>query len=117
MELTGVGEKNLEYFLPFLGDEVRPEWGIIGAVEDDSAIGAIAFELRDNMAIMKSLFVDEDYRKQYVGTSLISHIKENYPDTALMLHAEIDDTPKDMYLKMGFEIVDKLYEYSCQDIF
>ncbi len=25
-----MGEKNLEYFLPFLGDEVRPEWGIIG---------------------------------------------------------------------------------------
>ena len=60
MELTSVGEKNLEYFMPFLVDDVKPEWGIIGAVEDDCAIGAAAFELRDDMAVMRSIFVDED---------------------------------------------------------
>ena len=27
-----------------------------------------------------------------------------------------DDTPKEMYEKMGFETVDKLYEYTCLDL-
>ena len=35
-----------------------------------------------------------------------------HPDDTLFLHADEDDTPKDMYLKMGFEIVDRLYEYT-----
>ncbi len=83
MELTGVGEKNLEYFLPFLGDEVRPEWGVIGAVEDDSPIGAIGFDLRDNMAIMKSLFVDENYRRIGVASELLSEAKRAFFDAGI----------------------------------
>ncbi|MCR5403666.1 MAG: GNAT family N-acetyltransferase [Butyrivibrio sp.] len=78
MELTSVGEKNLEYFLPFLGGEVRPEWGLIGAVEDDSAIGAVAFERRDNMAIMKYLFVDENYRRRGVASELLDAAKRAF---------------------------------------
>lgn len=42
-------------------------------------------------------------------------VEDEYPDTRLFLHADDDDTPKEMYLKMGFEIVDRLYEYSCTD--
>ena len=29
----------------------------------------------------------------------------------MFLHADADDTPKEMYRKMGFESVDELYEY------
>ncbi len=83
MELTSVGEKNLEYFLPFLGDEVSPEWQVIGAVEDDAAIGAAAFELRDNMAIMKSIFVDEDYRRRGVASELLDAAKRAYSDVGI----------------------------------
>ena len=83
MELTSVGEKNLEYFLPFLGDEVRPEWGIIGAVEDDSPIGAIAFEVRDDMAVMKSLLVDENYRRRGVARELLDAAKRAFFDAGI----------------------------------
>ena len=68
------------------------------------------------MTCIDGLLVGNEYRNQYVATSLMAHIRETYPDAQLMLHAELDDSPKDMYLKMGFEIVDKLYEYSCTDI-
>ena len=87
-----------------------------GAYLGNKLVGVCHSYTADKITCIDGLLVDDDYRKQYVATSLISHIKENYPDTALMLHADIDDTPKDMYLKMGFGIVDKLYEYSCQDI-
>ena len=60
--------------------------------------------------------MDEDYRKQYIATSLIAYIRETHPGTALLLHADDGDSPKEMYLKMGFRIVDRLYEYLCTDI-
>ena len=83
MELTSVGESNLEYFLPFLGDDVKPEWGIIGAVEDDSAIGAIAFEVSDDIAIMKSIFVDENYRRRGVASELLDEAKRAFFDEGI----------------------------------
>ena len=33
----------------------------------------------------------------------------------LYLHADSEDTPKELYAKMGFQAVDKLYEYLCTD--
>ena len=87
-----------------------------GAYINEVLVGAFYSYTTDGVTCIDGLLVDDNYRKQYVATSLIAHIKEKYPDTTLMLHADIDDTPKDMYLKMDFEIVDKVYEYTCQDI-
>ena len=70
----------------------------------------------DGMVAIDGLIVDEDLRHQYIATSLIRHIAETNADKVLFLHADEDDTPKDMYLKMGFEITDRLYEYSCLDL-
>ena len=42
----------------------------------------------------------------------VAHIRDMHPEDTLLLHADEDDTPKDMYLKMGFDIVDRLYEYT-----
>ena len=39
-------------------------------------------------------------------------VRDMHPEDILLLHADEDDTPKDMYLRMGFEIVDRLYEYT-----
>ena len=43
-----------------------------------------------------------------------TYIADNF-DGIMYLHADEDDTPKDMYAKMGFQAVDKLYEYLCTD--
>ncbi len=87
-----------------------------GAYIGNQLVGVCYSYTADGITCMDGLLVDDKHRKQYVATSLIAHIKEKHPDAALMLHADMDDTPKDMYLKMGFKIVDKLYEYSCQDL-
>ena len=87
-----------------------------GAYLNERLVGICYSYTADGMTCIDGLLVDNEYRNQYVATSLMAHIRETYPDAQLMLHAELDDSPKDMYLKMGFEIVDKLYEYSCTDI-
>lgn len=68
------------------------------------------------MVCIDGLIVDEAYRNQYIATSLIAHIAETYAGSTVFLHADEADTPMEMYLKMGFEITDHLYEYSCTDV-
>ena len=83
-----------------------------GAYLADKLVGAGYSFSADGMTCVDGLIVDTDYRKQYVATSLLAHIRDTHPEDILFLHADEDDTPKDMYLRMGFEIVDRLYEYT-----
>lgn len=70
----------------------------------------------NGITCLDGLIVDKAYRHQYVATTLIGYVRNLHPDHILMLHADRDDTPKDMYLKMGFEIADSLYEYLQTDL-
>ena len=83
-----------------------------GACLADKLVGAGYSFSADGMTCVDGLITDTDYRRQYVATSLLAHIRDLHPKDTLFLHADEDDTPKDMYLKMGFEIVDRLYEYT-----
>ena len=60
--------------------------------------------------VMDALVVREAFRKRYVATTLMKHIASQFKEE-MFLHADADDTPKEMYRKMGFETVDELYEY------
>ena len=83
-----------------------------GAYLADKLVGAGYSFSADGMTCVDGLITDADYRRQYVATSLLAHIRDMHPKDTLFLHADEDDTPKDMYLKMGFDIVDRLYEYT-----
>ena len=87
-----------------------------GAYLDERLIGACYSFCSGRFVCMDGLIVDENYRKRYVASSLIAHIKHQFSDKILFLHAAEDDTPKEMYQKMGFETEDRLYEYSCFDL-
>ena len=88
----------------------------LGAYLDKKLVGACYSFSKDGLTCIDGLIVDEGYRRKYIATSLINHIKDINPGTTLYLHADEDDTPKDMYKKMGFDVVDKLYEYLSTDI-
>lgn len=64
----------------------------------------------DGYVVMDALVVREAFRKSYVATTLMKHIASQFKEE-MFLHADADDTPKEMYRKMGFETVDELYEY------
>ena len=87
-----------------------------GAYLDGKLVGACYCFSSEGSTCIDGLIVDEGYRKRYVATSLIAHIRDSYPGTVLFLHADEDDTPREMYEKMGFETIDRLYEYLCSDL-
>ena len=64
----------------------------------------------DGYVVMDALVVREAFRKRYVATTLMKHIASQFKEE-MFLHADADDTPKEIYRKMGFETVDELYEY------
>ena len=70
----------------------------------------------DGITCLDGLIVDLSSRHRGVASSLIRHIKKAHPEDILILHADAEDTPKDMYQKMGFETVDRLYEYIRTDL-
>lgn len=81
-----------------------------GAFIDGKIVGACYAYVKNGYVMMDSLIVNEEARNQYVATTLMAHIAEHFKGT-LFLHADPDDTPKDMYAKMGFEVIDSVFEY------
>ena len=65
--------------------------------------------------LIDALVVDSDQRKKYVATTLLANAIENEGGRAF-LHADPDDTPKEMYVKMGFRLADCKYGYLNNEI-
>ena len=112
-------ELEVKHFGPLYGEDftrrnirrLYEKLTFYGAYLDGKLVGDCYCFSEDGLTCIDGLIVDEEYRKRYIATSLIAHIRDSYPDAQLYLHADEDDTPKQMYEKMGFEAVDKLYEY------
>lgn len=77
---------------------------------DGKPAGACYAYAIDGHVVMDAIVVREAFRKRYVATTLMKHIASQFKEE-MFLHADADDTPKEMYRKMGFETVDELYEY------
>lgn len=75
-----------------------------------SPAGACYAYAIDGYVVMDALVVREAFRKRYVATTLMKHIASQFKEE-MFLHADADDTPKEMYGKMGFKMIDQLYEY------
>ncbi len=85
-----------------------------GAYIGETIAGACYVFVSDGCACIDGLVVNEEYRKQYVATTLLSHIVKNFGKN-VFLHADANDTPKEMYTRMGFTIIDKVYEYNYEE--
>lgn len=88
----------------------------IGAYFDEKPVGIVYYYAENGYACFDGLLVDRDYRQQAIGTSLIAEIARRVPEHVLILHADADDTPKEMYEKMGFQEVARQYEYLGMEI-
>ena len=69
---------------------------------------------RHGYVCIDGLAVKEAFRKQYVATTLLAHIADTFGER-LYLHADAMDTPKDMYLRMGFRSIDTHFEDNYKD--
>ena len=118
-------QHELKYYGPLYGDDftlrnnhrLREKLTYQGAYLEGKLVGSCYIYSADGYTCMDSLVVDEDYRHQYVATTLLRQIAEEAraEGKLLYLHADPEDTPKDMYAKMGFLVIDKVYEYLCTD--
>ncbi|MBR2673837.1 MAG: GNAT family N-acetyltransferase [Mogibacterium sp.] len=95
---------------------LRARWIIRKASGKLVGSGYSFTDSENGLTCIDGIIVDEDYRRQYIATSLIAHIKDTCSGTQLFINTDDEDTPKEMYLKMGFEAVDRLYEYTGTDI-
>ena len=60
--------------------------------------------------LIDNLAVDEACRHRYVATSLLAECIQKEGGIPF-LHADPDDTPKEMYVKLGFRLADYKYNY------
>ena len=118
-------QHELNYYGPLYGDDftlrnnrrLREKLTFLGAFLDGKLAGSCYIYPSGGYVCMDSLLVSEAFRHQYAATTLIKHIAEQARKSGdiLYLHADPEDTPKEMYARMGFQVTDKMYEYLCTD--
>ena len=87
-----------------------------GAYIGEKLVGSYYFYTSNGFTCVDDLIVDEDYRHRYIATTLLKYAVNEAAGNVVFLHADEDDTPREMYEKMGFRVVDRLYEYLCTDL-
>ncbi len=87
-----------------------------GAYIGEKPVGAYYFFSSKGFTCIDGLLTDRDYRHRYIATTLLKHAVKEAAGNVVFLHADDDDTPKEMYEKLGFREVDRLYEYLSTDI-
>lgn len=88
----------------------------VGAYLDGKLAGSCYAFTRDGVTCIDGLVVNEESRHRYVASTLLKYIAMANRENLICLHADEDDTPKEMYRKMGFVVVDANYEYTSTDL-
>ena len=87
---------------------------LYGIFENDKLLGSIHVYKNNNMAKLEDLFILDEYQKKGYGISLLTTVidilkKEGIND--LTITADYDDTPKNIYARIGFQEVLDNYNY------
>lgn len=110
-EFRAQARTNMEMVLKVAKEHPGYHW-LCGYVNGQKVATVYAL-CHDGCIEMDDLWVEEGYRNRYIATTLMKHIAKNL-DGILYLHADADRTPKDMYLKMGFEKLEETYSYFAE---
>ena len=118
-------QNELNYYGPLYGEDftlrnnrrLREKLTYHGAYLDGKLAGSCYTWSAGGYTCLDGLLVDSDFRHQYVASTLLKALAEQArrEGNVLYLHADPEDTPKDMYAKMGFRVADRVYEYLCTD--
>jgi len=83
---------------------------MFGAYIDNKLVGYCYAYMNSGVVAIDDLLVDEQYRNQRIASTLIKYICNLYK-VPMYLHADNDDTPKYLYEKLGFVVLDQKHEY------
>lgn len=87
-----------------------------GAYFGDMLAGACYSFSENGCTCIDGLVVDAAFRNLYAATTLLQSVVFAHPGDLIFLHADADDTPQEMYRKLGFRVTDKLFEYLDTEI-
>ena len=65
----------------------------------------------DGVVGLDGLLVAEEYRGNNLASNLIKYIQQYYQNCPIYLHAAQSESAKDLYAKLGFEIIYQKHEY------
>lgn len=100
--------RNMQLVLDATREDPNYHW--LCAYKEGNRVGSVYALYHQGFVEMDDLWVEEEYRNQYIATTLMKYIV-NLCGGTVYLHASASATPKDMYARMGFEIVETLYDY------
>lgn len=113
-KINNLGEQLHQDFkkLFHIETEINNEIAIVLVCEENNDInGYLYAQCLDNIDLL-SIFVDNKHRKKHIGTSLIKHLVDNYPDKDIILEvAEDNKAAIGLYEKLGFKTINIRKKY------
>lgn len=104
--LTYANEK-----VPFLKSLfLREDYTAAIIYEGNEAVGSVELIIKSHSVEIDNLFIKEPYRKKGYATRLQAFVMKNFSNKQIILVADGEDTPKQMYQKQGYKLVGFQYE-------
>jgi predicted GNAT family acetyltransferase len=85
----------------------EPHVKFLLALIDGRPVGSLIIISSTNYLEIYNVLTDQDFRKQGIAASMIAHVvnEARQEQKTIILVADAEDTPKEMYKKMGFETI------------
>ena len=81
----------------------NPNIHFILASWDDQPVGGVTIIETDATVEIDSLFVKEEWQRKGIGSAIQEFVMDFAKDRKVILEADADDTPREMYRKQGYE--------------
>uniref|UniRef100_UPI00406C0434 GNAT family N-acetyltransferase n=1 Tax=Neobacillus sp. FSL H8-0543 TaxID=2954672 RepID=UPI00406C0434 len=77
--------------------------------------GSVDIIISEDTAEIDGLVVDEDYQRKGIGSRLQKFVMENFQDRTIILVADGEDTPREMYRRQNYKFHG--YKYHVQKVY
>lgn len=84
------------------------------ALYNGTPAGAVDVIISNETAEIDNLGVDEAFQKKGIGSRLQKFVMDTFQDKTVILVADGQDTPKEMYKKQNYQYLS--YQYYCQKV-
>ncbi|ATP40584.1 GNAT family N-acetyltransferase [Solibacillus sp. R5-41] len=88
----------------------------IVAIIDGQVVGSTDVIVRDQTAEIDNLFVLPSFQRQGIGSKIQQFVMKHHEEKTIILVADGEDTPKDMYVKQGYRFIGFQYNALKTDI-
>jgi GNAT superfamily N-acetyltransferase len=99
-------QKSDQYKKNFHSDQILQ----VMALYEGSPAGSVDLIISENTVEIDGLQVHERFQKKGIGSHLQKYAMDNFPDKTVILVADGEDTPREMYRKQNYQYLGYRYE-------